>query len=1427
MPPKKGKPVEVVEEVVVPAYIKDCERLISIVITGKFEKGTHDFSEFDAGARDVSSSIPSPVKTGGQAGKGRVGTPTLTKQSKGRSATPNKGMKETPSSSEGAHTHHPPFAFTVSKPFFSLVVPGLEVVGTTPEVVAEGDLSVETPVNPIRALPTPGTVSEDGSFRIEMYRKNLTVCPLSVDAMLAHPFQFGFHSVPEISAAQRQLIASVDDASQSKGGAGKQGSKKNPNAGAQLSESDLKAAQDAIAATSPLTIPLLESRTLLSHSFDLSHVFRDSNEDCIELVDSEESPQSLSTTKLRRSRLHCSVGIPGLVKLSISILCSEPLLSPTNLARYLPMIIDVCEVDGLPSLQRDTVDLRHTMNPRVDELQLTTTHHKQSSMYGGYDVDAYHRLGGPKFASVRVKYNLVGGIEVSTQEVPHARTVSFNHRKIVFLYKYTAVEMFEFFFFNGIDLRVHDRDPVAVKPTGKSTALALGYGIAEVPLRTAVDGETRFVINHQIVPRRDLGDGAAYGADYISNSTTVKAKVTLLHRLPKCAYTVPKSIVTPFPEGLLGAKRHLSRALFVMPYRSENTQLLLQALMGTLIGFVKASGTTSSIVAVPPATLRVEGADVSPESRLGSAKEAQSKSKPPKDGSKKGSKKGVGKGDGATEGSAVATSQDEVMRAMLEHLPPALDTTTFLVPEGVSGFEVMDGEQRIVCIEGYVHIVHTLVTKVASVLGESADTDSSIRVLINTDLQFPQRWYHDWPPLVKPMPELFKAYGTKAIDEPPPEAVHDPTPQLTPRPPAKKDKGKAPAKPSKKGRGAQAESEKEVLTSTAVEPKVEATEPERQRHQSNRNELDAGGVGGRIRRIKLSQTVSTLVRQQRNFLKRNLSTETLRCVQKLSSLRKSTTMINAVDHDFFPTPAELVALERVCGDTLGVFDICGSDRYYAFGEGMADQAVEEANIQQIETIHRRMLKRPPSTAEVLEQGISTSHIGRVLSFIATPSTVDQRAKGKVMKLSADEFPRYKQKTYMVLDREATCKHTGENAEEDAPPSPPLLLCCFSSPPPTQLLRYLVIAQVVGAYRRAGDAELTPVLFVLRFETVAKNCSDNRNPEYEDHLKREARRAHPSEYNRIMAQKKAHYDATHSDGNVRRPCRADDSDEEDQDGFVDPPPYIPDEDTGREDDGGIESVLVRNDYVTLNKNVTGTLERWNKPVASVDAPDPQSNDRLWDLYNSQTRRMERIDTMVAEGRAQHEAPFRYGRPDRVEAQSSSSSDLDQSETKLPALPQSGREQKPMKFAGAANVLAQSSVVNDRSGQLTAAAEESERLKKKEAEKNLWRAKVVVDNLHFSVHNRSTERPVDSVARLRGMLEDPPMKKSIKNTYVAPPPVSIREAEKVKPNPRVEPTVVKHPEERGFYYGGPSPKGERKSQPISDEEKQSSRQLWGGV
>eukprot|EP00658_Telonema_sp_P-2_P057614 TRINITY_DN46050_c0_g1_i1.p1 TRINITY_DN46050_c0_g1~~TRINITY_DN46050_c0_g1_i1.p1 ORF type:complete len:101 (+),score=31.69 TRINITY_DN46050_c0_g1_i1:97-399(+) len=71
------------------------------------------------------------------------------------------------------------------------------------------------------------------------------------------------------------------------------------------------------------------------------------------------------------------------------------------------------------------------------------------------------------------------GSEMCIRDSSHARSITFNHRKIVFLYKYSTVEMYEFFFFKGIDLRLHDRDTVTATPHDQS--LLLGSATSRPP----------------------------------------------------------------------------------------------------------------------------------------------------------------------------------------------------------------------------------------------------------------------------------------------------------------------------------------------------------------------------------------------------------------------------------------------------------------------------------------------------------------------------------------------------------------------------------------------------------------------------------------------------------------------------------------------------------------------------------------------------------------------------------------------------------------------------------------------------------------------------------------------------------------------------------------------------------------------------------
>lgn len=89
------------------------------------------------------------------------------------------------------------------------------------------------------------------------------------------------------------------------------------------------------------------------------------------------------------------------------------------------------------------------------------------------------------------------------------------------------------------------------------------------------------------------------------------------------------------------------------------------------------------------------------------------------------------------------------------------------------------------------------------------------------------------------------------------------------------------------------------------------------------DEAEAGGTGGRIQRIRLCDTLETLMQRQDYLLRRRLSEPCLSCMQKLCALTRCTALRTALEHRCFPSPVELIALERAFGQTLELEDVFG------------------------------------------------------------------------------------------------------------------------------------------------------------------------------------------------------------------------------------------------------------------------------------------------------------------------------------------------------------------------------------------------------------------------------------------------------------------------------------------------------------------------
>ena len=1105
-------------------------------------------------------------------------------------------------------------------------------------------------------------------------------------------------------------------------------------------------------------------------------------------------------------------------------------------------------------------------------------------------------------------------------------------------------------------------------------------------MRGALAGESHFTVKAQLVPCREGGatvvgangallhatgvvennsggaqeggaspaSSAGYVGDYLSNASSVTAHVQLLTPLPQAHYVPPRFLATPFPEtGPFAHRQHLSRAVFVFPYAGQHTQRLLQGLMAALLRFTRASEGAGRITEVPPpeaSTPRPRTAPAeeepggAPLGRKGSQLQQQTASPTAGGGGGKGGKKG------AIVEEREPPSPEEELRLFAETIPPRLDDLVFTVPEGVSGFEVIDGDSRIIVIEGYPFVLHALVEVCLGIAGPALSTESrrapdglstlkissssvsapaaspsasasplsspllapsdEMRVLFNTDLVFPQRWYHSWPDLVRPMPEFearMASYGysgisgllggrpvggssdgatagdgngarvgtaesvTSASPQPPPGLEQAPEQQS----PKAKGEGKRGAKPPKLTPAqrqaiadAAAAEQRRIEREQELAAEAEAEANRKAALRGERDELDGGGVGGRIRRIRLSKSLGELAGTQRNFMRRFMSGEALSCVSKLIRLRDAPSVAHALAHDCFPTAEEMTALERVRGDALSVFDICGSETYYSFEAGMEHAARSDAaraqELDSMEALRRRSERKAAvPVTELLSRGLSMAHVGRMLLFVGTPAHPSQL--GRLPRLTPDYFPRHAHKNYMLV----------EGATDPATGGPLYVLCCYPNPPPTQLLRHYCNAQVASAAERAeqhgqGTDAHVPILFVLHCETVAKNGSDDRNPAYEEHLRREARRLPYREYGRVTALKRAHYLATHR-GGAGGGLRASqshgggggtDSDEEDAEGFIDPPPFAPPEDgADPHAEDLIEDMLVENDYVHLNTDTAATLKKWGKPVS--DAPRRERAARAalhaqcQEMYDAQTARLaaaeggdtrHRHSQRFVSGAAKSSTdarrhPKAIGKGDTINdgpwvPHGSVAFRGEAGPVSAEAAAARASHPHPMSFSGGSTAVEKTNVdtllppafrsrleAAQASGPAGATAAEEARAAEERARQAAeeWKERLVVDSAHFSVNTRRPrDKPMSSIDQYQSMLEGPPLKPTIRKNYAPPAPPSIRTAERVVPMGRVEPYESKHPERHTFYLpsGGSERTFLRDVPPVSEEERASS-------
>ncbi|KAJ9452354.1 hypothetical protein DIPPA_15688 [Diplonema papillatum] len=304
----------------------------------------------------------------------------------------------------------------------------------------------------------------------------------------------------------------------------------------------------------------------------------------------------------------------------------------------------------------------------------------------------------------------------------------------------------------------------------------------------------------------------------------------------------------PTPERidpLATPPRQLSRLVLKTRYALPSAGRLLHAVMRTLLSLARATP-ADDVTLYPPRTVpAAEPEEVDPKKKRPPPAE---KTPPP-----------------AADPLLPAAAAGGVLPAVVMGGEGGRGVVHVTAGDVVSGFEVIDGEFRILVVEG---LTTTALAAVLDAVHENVDEvdmrAGGVAVVFNPHIPFPARSYHAWPPLVP--------------QAPPPRA--------------------------------------EVADSNT----------------------DSGGVGNRVRRIRLAPTLTQIANTLSNYVKRRVPEGVLSAVKKLRSLVSIRDMSDALLLDAFPPASDIILLERMYGTTLSTYDVCGFASFYPFTQPLPPDA---------------------------------------------------------------------------------------------------------------------------------------------------------------------------------------------------------------------------------------------------------------------------------------------------------------------------------------------------------------------------------------------------------------------------------------------------------------------------------------------------------
>ncbi|PBJ80953.1 hypothetical protein BCY84_01164 [Trypanosoma cruzi cruzi] len=585
----------------------------------------------------------------------------------------------------------------------------------------------------------------------------------------------------------------------------------------------------------------------------------------------------------------------------------------------------------------------------------------------------------PLFLTVRF-----GDTEIRSPELCLEANGKVGFCRVMFLGTRTPLDVYQDVFFRRLEVSVF-----------KGARMCLGKGT--VLLRAAVtDRQREFSELVYLLPSRTT----VFREDNcLSKGTMVSLRVDFFTPLP-----CPTHVLS---NGLPAHGHFLTRGIIRMPYAAKWVPIVLEAFIATLLQLKRAyKGSNVYQYEMPaPVPDAVPVKEKKKESGKSPRNQSMSPPRPPS--------------------------------------PTAFDAPFKIVtPPGISGFEVMDENIRIICVEGLAVEVHQIIERISAVAGRN----SQLELLMNAELFVPARAYNFFPPLVT-LPKTMNAdalklgigKGTDSAGGATSTAVHG-------------------------GFGSEGEFMGDATDVSYVPSFVSSKGPNGSTGEPfDSAGAEAGGTGGRIHRIRIGETIESLASKQHYLLRRMLSDACLSCYTKLHALCECSSLRTIFERDLFPTAEELIALERSFGLTLELSDVFGKQEFVSVAVekdpagSLKYAAADESGDSHYSTIKLNALR--------------WNDVGKMVSFEArkiifskrrVPACVQQRYPGACWMLTSDNNT--------------------------------TVLCAFpTAAQPKETIRYLVEAQVV----RCGEMLC---LYALACDSLAKSCTNSHNAAYEAYLR---------------------------------------------------------------------------------------------------------------------------------------------------------------------------------------------------------------------------------------------------------------------------------------------------------------------------------------